>query len=191
MTETQYLINDHYLTGARYVASPNANARPEACNIDLIVIHNISLPAGQFGHPYIEALFCNTLDCAIDASFSDLQGVEVSAHLLIRRDGEMVQFVPFDQRAWHAGVSSFEGRSGCNDFSIGIELEGDDVTPYTDKQYDVLSRVIVSLIKAYSIPEQHLVGHCDIAPNRKTDPGPVFQWSRLRKDVAQLMTSKP
>lgn len=179
------MIQDHVLTTARFVPSPNANARPEGVAIDLIVIHNISLPAGCFGTPYVEQLFCNTLDCQADPSFADLQGLEVSSHLLIRRDGEAVQFVPFDQRAWHAGVSCFDGREGCNDFSVGIELEGDDHTPYTDQQYQVLADVVAQLLRGYEIPASNIAGHCDIAPNRKTDPGPVFQWQRLRRDLAQ------
>jgi N-acetyl-anhydromuramoyl-L-alanine amidase len=179
------MIKDHKITSARFIPSPNANARPEGMAIDLIVVHNISLPAGCFGTPYVEQLFCNALDCAVDASFADLQGLEVSAHLFIRRDGEVIQFVPFDRRAWHAGVSSFQGREGCNDFSIGIELEGDDTTPYTDQQYAVLGEVVAALLDTYGIPLTHVVGHCDIAPNRKTDPGPVFQWQRLRDDLAQ------
>jgi len=178
-------INDHLINEARFVASPNFNGRPTGCDIDLIVIHNISLPAGQFGTPYVEQLFCNSLDCSVDPSFADLNGLEVSSHLLIKRDGELIQFVAFDQRAWHAGVSSFNGRSGCNDFSIGIELEGDDTTPYTEAQYQMLLEVLGLLTEQYGIDVNHVVGHCDIAPQRKTDPGPVFQWSRVRQALAQ------
>ena len=184
------MIENHILTTARWVPSPNFNARPEGVEIDLIVIHNISLPAGCFGTPFVEQLFCNELDCSADDSFSDLHCLQVSAHLFIQRDGQLVQFVPFDQRAWHAGVSSFEGREGCNDFSIGIELEGDDDTPYTEAQYTVLTDVIDALINQYGIPVHHIVGHCDIAPNRKTDPGPAFQWQRLRQGLAQRMAGK-
>jgi len=184
------MIENHILTTARWVPSPNFNARPEGVEVDLIVIHNISLPAGCFGTPFVEQLFCNELDCSADDSFTDLQSLNVSAHLFIQRDGQLVQFVPFDQRAWHAGVSSFEGRDGCNDFSIGIELEGDDDTPYTEAQYTVLTDVIDALINQYGIPVQHIVGHCDIAPNRKTDPGPAFQWQRLRQGLAQRMAGK-
>ncbi len=181
MKTSRFTIDNHQIVQARFIASPNYNARPGGGLIDLVVIHNISLPAGNFGTPYVEQLFCNTLDCSIDSSFADLKGVEVSAHLLIKRDGELVQFVPFDQRAWHAGVSCFQGRDGCNDFSIGIELEGDDVTPYTEQQYEVLQNVLISLIQHYQIPVNNIVGHCDIAPQRKTDPGPVFQWTRVRQ----------
>ena len=184
------MIENHILKTARWVPSPNFNARPEGVEIDLIVIHNISLPAGCFGTPFVEQLFCNELDCSADDSFTDLQSLHVSAHLFIQRDGQLVQFVPFDQRAWHAGVSSFEGREGCNDFSIGIELEGDDDTPYTEAQYTVLTDVIDALINQYGIPVHHIVGHCDIAPNRKTDPGPAFQWQRLRQGLAQRMAGK-
>ncbi|MEY3018672.1 MAG: 1,6-anhydro-N-acetylmuramyl-L-alanine amidase AmpD [Pseudomonadota bacterium] len=180
------MIVEHKLSNARFLPSPNCNARPEGVVIDLIVVHNISLPAGCFGTPYVEQFFCNTLDCFADPSFADLQGLEVSAHLLIKRDGSMVQFVPFDQRAWHAGVSSFDGREGCNDFSIGIELEGDDVTPYTDQQYLALGLTVVELIEAYGIPSSHIVGHCDIAPGRKTDPGSAFDWAKLRSLLATL-----
>lgn len=183
MTLNTLAIDQHRITSARFVRSPNVNERPNGLEIDLIVIHNISLPVGQFGHPYIEQLFCNSLDCSIDESFADLLGLEVSAHLLIRRDGELVQFVPFNRRAWHAGVSCFAGRSGCNDFSIGIELEGDDVTPYTDQQYVVLADVLDILIRTYSISPKNVVGHSDIAPGRKTDPGASFDWSRIRSYI--------
>jgi AmpD protein len=178
-------INDHLINEARFVASPNFNVRPVGCDIDLIVIHNISLPAGQFGTPYVEQLFCNSLDCSADPSFADLNSLEVSSHLLIKRDGELVQFVPFDQRAWHAGVSSFNGRSGCNDFSIGIELEGCDEEPYADPQYATLNTLINLLRNQYPrIERDAIVGHSEIAPGRKTDPGPAFDWSRLEGSSA-------
>ncbi|MDF0535137.1 1,6-anhydro-N-acetylmuramyl-L-alanine amidase AmpD [Shewanella sp. A32] len=163
---------------ARKCPSPHFNARPTN-EVSLLVIHNISLPAGCFGLPYIEQLFLGTLDCHADASFAELQGLEVSAHFLIRRDGEIVQFVSCDERAWHAGVSSFDGRIGCNDFAVGIELEGTDTSGYTDIQYQQLQQLTRELMTIYPmIVKKRIVGHCDIAPGRKTDPGPGFDWQR-------------
>ncbi|MEQ1440670.1 1,6-anhydro-N-acetylmuramyl-L-alanine amidase AmpD [Fontimonas sp. SYSU GA230001] len=170
-----------WLAGARRVPSPNCDARPDADDISLLVIHGISLPPGRFGGPWIEALFTNRLDAAADPYFAGIAALRVSAHLLIRRDGAVVQFVPFVRRAWHAGVSSFDGRERCNDFSIGIELEGTDERPYTARQYRRLARVIGVLRRHYPrITPQRVVGHSDIAPGRKTDPGPAFDWARLR-----------
>ncbi|WP_345873398.1 1,6-anhydro-N-acetylmuramyl-L-alanine amidase AmpD [Shewanella algae] len=158
--------------------SPHFNHRPDG-EVSLLVIHNISLPAGRFGLPYIEQLFLGTLDTETDASFAGLKGLEVSAHFLIRRDGELRQFVSVDQRAWHAGVSNFEGRSGCNDFAIGIELEGTDDSGFTEEQYHKLITLTQSLQQAYpDITKERIVGHSDIAPGRKTDPGPGFDWQR-------------
>lgn len=172
-------IRDHRLLQARFVESPNADERPEQ-EISLIVVHGISLPAGHFGTPYVEQLFCNQLDSSVHPDFCDLAGLAVSSHLLIRRDGEVVQFVLFNRRAWHAGESSFEGRSRCNDFAVGIELEGTDDSRYRDVQYKMLANVCDVLQSHYDIPPAHLVGHSDIAPGRKTDPGKAFDWSRLR-----------
>ena len=161
-------------------ASPNQDERPVGCEPELIVVHGISLPPGQFGGPFVEQLFTNRLDWDAHPYFSGIRGLEVSAHVLIRRDGEVLQFVPFNRRAWHAGESTFRGRDCCNDFSIGIELEGDDDTPYTDRQYDTLSVVIVALIAAYPrLHPRRIAGHCDVAPGRKSDPGPAFDWMRL------------
>jgi len=144
-----------------------------------LVIHNISLPAGCFGLPYIEQLFLGTLDTEADPSFAELKGLEVSAHFLIRRDGELRQYVSVDQRAWHAGVSNFAGRSGCNDFAVGIELEGTDDSGFTEAQYHKLITLSQSLRLAYpDITKERIVGHSDIAPGRKTDPGPGFDWQR-------------
>lgn len=158
--------------------SPHFNHRPNG-EVSLLVIHNISLPAGRFGLPYIEQLFLGTLDTEADASFAGLKGLEVSAHFLIRRDGELRQFVSVDQRAWHAGVSNFEGRSGCNDFAVGIELEGTDDSGFTEEQYHKLITLTQSLQQAYpDITKERIVGHSDIAPGRKTDPGPGFDWQR-------------
>lgn len=168
-----------WLTGVRRRESPNCNDRP-AGEVSLIVIHGISLPPGEFGGAEIDAFFTNTLDCTAHPYFARLQGVEVSSHLLIRRDGELVQYVPFSKRAWHAGQSCFEGREACNDFSIGIELEGTDELPYTDQQYRALNAVVSRLQAHYpQITAERIVGHADIAPGRKTDPGKAFDWSRV------------
>jgi AmpD protein len=165
---------------ARQVPSPNCDDWPAACVPELIVIHGISLPPGEFGGPWIERLFTNTLDGAADPSFAEIASLRVSSHLLIRRDGELLQFVPLTKRAWHAGESSFCGRNRCNDFSIGIEMEGTDQTPYTEAQYQQLVSVVMALRSALpSLAMAPLVGHSDIAPDRKTDPGPAFDWGRL------------
>jgi AmpD protein len=149
--------------------------------IDLLVIHNISLPPGQFDGPWIDALFTNTLDPAIHPYFREILGFRVSAHLLIRRAGELIQYVPFHRRAWHAGRSSFAGRENCNDFSIGIELEGSDEVAYTDLQYQRLREIIKALRQTYpAITGERITGHSNIAPGRKTDPGSAFDWARLR-----------
>ena len=146
----------------------------------MIVVHGISLPPGEFGGPEIEALFTNTLDWDAHPYFGEIRGLEVSSHVLIRRDGNVVQFVPFGERAWHAGASCFRGQACCNDFSIGIELEGEDETPYDDRQYAALKDLILALCKAYpGISPREVAGHSDIAPGRKTDPGPAFDWFRL------------
>lgn len=173
------------LAGVRYCASPNCNARPPDAVPSLIVVHGISLPPGEFGGPHIEALFTNRLDPAGHPYFATIAGLQVSAHVLVRRDGELVQFVPFDLRAWHAGASSYQGRSNCNDFSIGIELEGTDDIPYTDAQYQRLAELIRALARAYPATRGHVAGHSDIAPGRKTDPGPSFDWARLRSLLDQ------
>ena len=152
----------------------------------MIVVHGISLPPGHFGGPEIEALFTNTLDWDAHPYFDEIRGLEVSSHLLIRRDGSVVQFVPFDQRAWHAGESCFRGRQRCNDFAIGIELEGEDETPYDDRQYDVLQAVLRALCDAYpAISPREVAAHSDISPGRKTDPGPAFDWLRLYDGLRQ------
>ncbi len=177
-----YRITDGWLDAARRCPSPNVNARPDGCPVDLLVIHNISLPPGEFGGGYVEQLFCNTLDCSEHPWFDQLHGLEVSAHLFIARDGALTQFVPFHARAWHAGASVFEGRSNCNDFSIGIELEGTDLTPYTDRQYTALSAVTRSVMREFrGISLGRIVGHADVAPGRKTDPGAAFDWNRYRR----------
>jgi len=166
---------------ARYVASPNFDERPSGEAITLLVIHNISLPPGEFGGDGIERLFTNTLDSTAHPYYRTLAGVRVSAHFLIRRAGELLQFVSCAKRAWHAGDSAWRGRSRCNDFSIGIELEGADDLPYTEPQYQALAALARALRSAYPIAD--VAGHCDIAPERKTDPGPSFDWSRFRSSI--------
>jgi AmpD protein len=171
---------------ARQVLSPNCDERPPGVLPDLIVVHGISLPPGEFGGPWIERLFTNTLDPAAHPSFAEIAGLQVSSHLLIRRDGELVQFVPLTRRAWHAGQSSYCGRERCNDFSIGIEMEGTDEQPYTEAQYRQLALLVRALRAALpSLRTAPLVGHSDIAPDRKTDPGPAFDWGRLVRIMAQ------
>ncbi len=167
------------LTGAIVRLSPNHDERPGSL-ISLIVIHNISLPPGEFGGPYIEDFFLNRLDTSTDDYFREIADLTVSSHLLIRRDASIVQFVPFHQRAWHAGESCYEGKTCCNDFSIGIELEGTDEIPYEEKQYEALSKVIMALCAAYpQLQRDMLAGHHQISPGRKTDPGPAFNWAHL------------
>ncbi len=179
-------VVDGWLEQVSRCPSPNCNERPRPQDISLLVIHNISLPPGEFGGDDISALFCNELDCAKHASYDSLRGVQVSAHLLIDRQGALTQFVAFDARAWHAGVSSFEERDNCNDFSIGIELEGTDDQSYTDAQYQALIEVTESLQHSYpAISTDRIVGHCDIAPGRKTDPGPSFDWQRYLGGLRQ------
>jgi len=180
------LDRDHLLD-ARQVSSPNCDERPEDCDISLIVVHGISLPPGQYGGPEIDHFFTNTLDASAHPYFAEVAGMKVSSHLLVRRDGELVQYVPFRKRAWHAGESCYQGRAACNDFSIGIELEGQDEEPYTDAQYEVLADVLKALIDTYpGLSENSLAGHCDISPQRKTDPGPAFDWHRLRQQLADI-----
>ncbi|MCC5855775.1 MAG: 1,6-anhydro-N-acetylmuramyl-L-alanine amidase AmpD [Idiomarina sp.] len=172
-----FTISNHRLVDAPFYPSPHQDERPEGESIDLLVIHGISLPAGEFGGPHITDLFLGCLDCAAHESFKPLEGLRVSAHCLIRRNGEVIQYVPFDQRAWHAGVSEWQGRTGCNDFSIGIELEGTDTAPYTEAQYKTLAAVTRAIQENYpQITADRIVGHEHIAPGRKTDPGPAFDW---------------
>lgn len=171
-----------WLDSARRCPSPNQDERPESCPIDLLVIHSISLPPGEYGGPWIDRLFLNDLPPDAHPYFADIHQLRVSAHLLIRRDGERVQYVPLQRRAWHAGQSCHDGRERCNDFSIGIELEGSDDTPYTAIQYRVLAETIREIQRHYpAINDRRITGHSDIAPGRKTDPGPAFDWPRLRR----------
>ena len=165
---------------ARSCPSPNQDDRPQGTTPSLVVLHGISLPPGEFGGPEIEQLFQNRLDWDAHPYFGQIRGLEVSAHLLVRRDGELVQFVPFTHRAWHAGESCFRQRHRCNDFSIGIELEGEDETPYGDAQYATLCALLDAVMTAYpAITPRDIAAHSDIAPGRKTDPGPAFDWQRL------------
>ena len=176
-----------WLRGTYRSPSPNCDPRPAGSRIELLVVHGISLPPGRFGVRYIDDLFHNRLDAKAAPCFEELDGMRVSAHVLIGRDGTVIQYVPFSMRAWHAGVSCFEGREHCNDFSIGIELEGCDDVPYTTPQYRALGHLCVLLMERWpAIGPDRLVGHCDIAPSRKTDPGPAFDWARFRREVLAL-----
>lgn len=173
------------LQPARWLASPNCDARPPDATLDLVVIHGISLPPGHFGGDWIEAFFTNRLDSCAHPYFAEICDLRVSAHLLIRRAGELIQFVSFNDRAWHAGNSRYGERENCNDFAVGIELEGSDDTPYSEQQYLRLSGVLKALLAAYpTLSSECIVGHCDIAPGRKTDPGPSFDWARLQRELA-------
>jgi AmpD protein len=164
----------------RQVLSPHRDARPAGQAPELVVVHGISLPPGEFGGPWIDRLFCGDLPADAHPFFEGIVGLRVSAHLLVRRDGVVVQFVPFHERAWHAGVSSWRGRPVCNDFSVGIELEGTDETPYEPAQYAALRGLLRALQATYpALAAGHVVGHSDIAPGRKTDPGPSFEWARI------------
>ena len=183
-TTEKITIKDGWLSHCRQLQSPNYDQRPTGEPISLLVIHNISLPPGQFGTGHIENFFCNQLDIDADPCFTSIADLQVSAHLLINRLGDITQFVSFENRAWHAGYSSFQGRDNCNNFSIGIELEGTDTIPYTDDQYDSLSRVTQLLMSTYPrLTAERIAGHCDIAPTRKTDPGPAFNWKRYRQAI--------
>jgi AmpD protein len=161
--------------------SPHFDDRPEGEKVSLLVVHAISLPPGEFGGPYIDDLFMGTLDPEVHPYFQEIAGQRVSAHFLIRRDGSLIQYVPADKRAWHAGVSSWKGREKCNDFSIGVELEGADDVPFAEPQYEALAQLIKNLEFRYG--KLDVAGHSDIAPGRKTDPGPWFDWARLAASV--------
>lgn len=170
------------LRDAAQIASPNCDARPAGVEPDLIVVHGISLPPGEFGGPWIHRLFTNTLPAGAHPYFAQIAGLRVSSHVVIRRDGSITQYVKFTDRAWHAGQSRFEGREACNDYSIGIELEGTDTDPYEQAQYDALASVVAALCEAYpSLSNARVVGHSDISPGRKTDPGPAFDWPLARR----------
>lgn len=172
-------IEKGWLATARKVPSPNYNQRPEKTQIRLIVIHNISLPPAQFGGGYIEQFFQNQLVASLHPYFDEIKNLQVSAHILITRLGDVIQFVSFDDRAWHAGRSCYQGVDNCNDFSIGIELEGTDDVPFSEAQYAALLPLIRCIQHSYPATQGHIAGHSEIAPNRKTDPGPCFDWSRI------------
>jgi N-acetyl-anhydromuramoyl-L-alanine amidase len=169
------------MRGAVQVASPNCDPRPAGVVADLIVVHGISLPPGEFGGPWIDRLFTNALPPSVHPYFESVAALRVSSHLVVRRNGAITQYVRFTERAWHAGKSSFRGREACNDFSIGIELEGTDTLAYAEVQYRQLAQVVAALCSAYpSLSTERIVGHSDIAPGRKTDPGPAFDWPYAR-----------
>ncbi len=172
------------LSGVRAALSPNCDSRPANLVPELVVVHGISLPPGSYGGPWIERLFMNTLPADEHPYFETIQHLRVSSHVLIARDGSLTQYVPFGMRAWHAGTSYWRGRGGCNDFSIGVELEGSDDEPYDDRQYETLASIVAALQRTYpSLAEGWIAGHSDIAPGRKTDPGPHFDWSRLEREI--------
>jgi N-acetyl-anhydromuramoyl-L-alanine amidase len=169
------------MRSAKQIASPNCDSRPAGVEAELIVVHGISLPPGEFGGPWIERLFTNTLPLDLHPYFAEIGGLKVSSHLLVARDGALTQFVKFTDRAWHAGQSSYLGRPACNDFSIGIELEGTDDSGYSAEQYATLAQAVAALCDAYPrLSPERLVGHSDISPGRKTDPGPAFDWVRAK-----------
>lgn len=179
-----YTLENGWILQAKHSPSPNFGPRPANVEPELLVIHNISLPPGEFGGRSIEQFFTNCLDWQEHEYFAQLEGIEVSSHLLIRRTGELVQFVALQDRAWHAGKSCYQGREECNDFSIGIELEGTDCQPYADEQYSTLAAATTLLLR--EIPQmtaKAIVGHSDIAPGRKTDPGPAFDWQRYGSSI--------
>jgi AmpD protein len=180
---TLQLDTDGVAAGIRFLPSPNCDERPAGAAVELLVVHNISLPPGEFGGDGIIDLFMNRLDPSAHPYYATIAQLRVSAHFLVRRDGELIQFVPCAKRAWHAGESAWRGRSRCNDFSVGVELEGADDQPFADIQYAELAPLITALQRAYGALE--IVGHSDIAPARKTDPGPCFDWQRLRRLIGK------
>jgi len=181
-----------FLTGVRQVLSPHFDARPSGALPELLVVHGISLPPGEFGGPWIDRLFTGTLPWDEHPYFKQIEGLRASAHALVRRDGQIVQYLPFGERAWHAGQSAWRGRTGCNDFSIGVELEGTDDMPYTDAQYEALAALSAALIATYpSLSAQTIAGHSEVSPGRKTDPGPSFDWARFRALLDQAQRAIP
>ena len=180
-----FTITDHHVDQAKFIESPNFSDRPAGVKPTLLVIHNISLPPGKFGGPYIADFFQNRLDTSKHPFFEEIADLQVSSHLFLDREGQLIQFVDLNKKAWHAGISEFEGQKECNDFAIGIELEGTDTEPYSDKQYLSLISLTNCLIESYSgISTERIVGHSDIAPSRKTDPGASFDWSRYKNSLA-------
>ena len=180
------------LRGVRQIASPNHDSRPDDVEADVIVVHGISLPPGEFGGSWIDRLFTNTLPSDVHPYFAEVCSMRVSSHLVVARDGAVTQYVKFTERAWHAGRSVYRGREACNDFSIGIELEGTDTLAYEPAQYAALAKVVAALCAAYpSLSVDRIVGHSDIAPGRKTDPGPAFDWPLARRLIAAALEDKP
>ncbi len=191
-TEFSVDLDSGLVQPARQCLSPNRDDRPAQIDVNLLIVHGISLPPGEFGGKQIEAFFTNQLDCDAHPYFDQLRELRVSTHLLIRRDGEVVQFVPLTERAWHAGESRFRGVHQCNDNSIGIELEGEDLVAYDDTQYVTLAAVASALFDAFpKLDVRRIAGHSDVSPGRKTDPGPVFDWLRLYDDLAFQRLGKP
>jgi N-acetyl-anhydromuramoyl-L-alanine amidase len=173
------------MLGVRQIASPNHDSRPAGVAADLIVVHGISLPPGEFGGPWIDRLFTNSLPAETHPYFAEVVSLRVSSHVVVGRDGAVTQYVAFTERAWHAGKSIYQGREACNDFSVGVELEGTDTLPYEPAQYGALAQVVAALCAAYPrLSPDRLVGHSDIAPGRKTDPGPAFDWPHARRLIA-------
>jgi AmpD protein len=173
------------MLGVRQIASPNHDSRPAGVAADLIVVHGISLPPGEFGGPWIDRLFTNSLPAETHPYFAEVVSLRVSSHVVVGRDGAVTQYVAFTERAWHAGKSIYQGREACNDFSVGVELEGTDTLPYEPAQYRALAQVVAALCAAYPrLSPDRLVGHSDIAPGRKTDPGPAFDWPHARRLIA-------
>jgi AmpD protein len=179
------------MRGVRQIASPNRDLRPAGVETDLIVVHGISLPPGEFGGPWIDRLFTNTLPAEVHPYFAEVNSLRVSSHLVVMRDGAVTQYVKFTERAWHAGKSRYGGRDACNDFSVGVELEGTDTLPYEAAQYGALAEVVVALCAAYPrLSADRLTGHSDIAPGRKTDPGPAFDWQLARRLIAAASSAR-
>ena len=177
-------IKDHKIEDIAFLESPNFNDRPDPNNISLIVIHSISLPSRNYNNDNVESFFLNNLDISKNEYFKEISDLKVSSHLYIKRSGQIIQFVPFDKRAWHAGISNYKGTKDCNDFSIGIELEGCDDDIYEEEQYKSLIQVTKALIEEYDlISKKRIVGHSDIAPERKTDPGVYFEWNKYLDNV--------
>ena len=177
-------IKDHKIEDIAFLKSPNFNERPDPNNISLIVIHSISLPSRNYNNDNVESFFLNNLDISTNEYFKEISDLKVSSHLYIKRSGQIIQFVPFDKRAWHAGISNYKGKEDCNDFSIGIELEGCDDDTYEEEQYKSLVQVTKALIEEYDlISKKRITGHSDIAPERKTDPGKYFEWNRYLDNV--------
>lgn len=184
-------VTSGLVEGAKFVPSPNCDARPAGGEPEVLILHAISLPPRQFGGPGIEQLFCNMLDPAAHPYYAEIEGLRVSAHLLVRRDGALLQFVPLHLRAWHAGQSQCEGRARVNDFSVGVELEGCDDAPFEDAQYAVLAQLTDHILSTYpAITPARIYGHSDIAPGRKTDPGPMFDWNRYRSSLRTPLAAR-